>query len=1083
MSHHAECFRTWSFRRCFAIAVALPFLSLISGPEAQSGPGVEIASLATEKCLDVEGGSLSSGADVIQFTCNGSANQHWRVQESHVSGRFYLQNEKSGLCLDVRIGGPQDGTLQQYTCHYRGNQLFLIVRMLDTTAGVRLIAQHSSHCLDVPGGQGTDNLYIQQWPCHSGINQRWMYAEPGPYVYPLVVAPISRLDFLLEEGRTYVFELANLEFGETPVLHLWNSVFGDAAFNFGPSPSNLNVSRIEYTAPAGSGRRLYRLFVYARQSTGPGAAALTVFEDGRVLQTRENVTFGGTVVDVPDSSSDKPYGYQTALAPGDVTDTVLLALGAGGRMVAYDEDSAVGKAAGWVDSSSITQVVVGAYDGPGAAIFYVNDGFRDRDGDGLGYGLERELGTCDLQRVQARCREVYNLQDTDRDGLIDTAEVLGIEAAKPLHLPRWGASPVHKDVFVEVDYTTRYPRMPMAEADAEAIRDYFVVGGAADLKNPDGANGVSIHLDLGFDPQNPSNRTLMGDWGGSNAIPKDHADKLSFRVPERRNVFFHAVLDTGGTSLAVDSFAFSLQGGNARNRVRTFVHELGHVLNLEHEAGTGERPLGLNCSPIYSSIMNYASDAGFADGTEYPNVVLNPARLCEEEGLNGGDLSHLAKYAIPTSGTAVDWNRDGRIETCDRRVRARVNWFPFAGCATHVQGQYGEQQDEPPLVRGSSPSLARLGDRLFLFYLDESNRLRYISSLQSARWPESGCPLGFRESISGYAQCTEWSVSMSTPEAGRVAEIKVLIVDRVGDDGQLSNWLRTAIPGSRADEAPALGLLYEYPDGPVTQDGGRRLLVAVWPDEATRTLEAAHIDLARKPKEFLGRLPPKDAAGSSIRTNGAPTTLAFWGRDDGRSLKTNQTWMALADGGSRIRVYRYDPNSRRWQDKTASGFTNRPGDRIKRRMGFAFRPLLDAGGQMFEPLKGEFTLAYGATDAGAPLDRRDVGSIWISDVVSEARPPDQYLRFPSNLAGRFGHPWYGIGLRDQGGFDLYSDPAFPFLKGAAVRLDSRIAFLAYADGIFDLDFMTGSDFQVMRRGICFRLRDRDTQFCGPPDPF
>jgi Ricin-type beta-trefoil lectin domain-like len=608
-------------------ALATLFLNSVTATHAQVNSGVEIPSLATEKCLDVASASLSSGADVVQFTCNGSANQRWRVQPSHVLGRFYLQNERSGLCLDVRVGGPRDGTLQQYTCHYRANQLFLLPRVLDASGGVRLIAQHSSFCLDVPGGQDADGLNIQQWPCHLGSNQRWMHAEPGPYVYPLVVAPVSRLDFLLEGGRTYRFELANLRVGEAPVLHLWNSALGDVVFNFGPSPSNLSVSRIEHTVPAGSGRRLYRLFAYARQSTGPGAATLTVFEDGQVLQTRNNVAFGGTVVDVPDSSSDKPYGYQTALAPGGVTDTVLLALGAGGRMLAYDEDGAVGKAAGWTDSSSIMHVVVGAYDGPGAVTLHVNDGFRDRDGDGLGYGLEWELKTCDLQRVQERCRAVYNLQDTDRDGLTDAAEVLGIEAARPLHLARWGASPVHKDVFVEIDYTTRYPRMPMTEADAEAVRDYFAVGSAADLKNPDGTNGVAVHLDLGFEPQNAGNRTLMGNWGGSNAIPKDHPDEPSFRVPERRDVFFHGVLDTGGTGLVVDGFAFSLQGGPARNRVRTFVHELGHVLNLEHEGGTSEKPWGLNCSPIYPSIMSYAGDAGFAEGTTYRGLCVRPRSI------------------------------------------------------------------------------------------------------------------------------------------------------------------------------------------------------------------------------------------------------------------------------------------------------------------------------------------------------------------------------------------------------------------------------------------------------------------------
>jgi hypothetical protein len=37
------------------------------------------------------------------------------------------------------------------------------------------------------------------------------------------------------------------------------------------------------------------------------------------------------------------------------------------------------------------------------------------------------------------------------------------------------------------------------------------------------------------------------------------------------------------------------------------------------------------------------------------------------------------------------------------------------------------------------------------------------------------------------------------------------------------------------------------------------------------------------------------------------------------------------------------------------------------------------------------------------------------------------------------------------------------------QVKQQIAFLAYADGVFDLDFRVGSDFRVMERGICLRL--------------
>jgi hypothetical protein len=1076
---------------------------------AQPQNGVEILSLVTEKCLDVADASTASGASVNQVRCHGGANQRWSAYSSSVPGYIYFRNQKSNLCLDVRLGGPADGTLQQYTCHYRDNQLFRLESLGDAIGGVRIVARHSGKCLDVPAGQPIDGLAIQEWQCHAGINQRWLYAEPGPYRYPLVVSPIARLDFLLREGRSYVFEMRNLPVGGAPVLHLWSDRWGNAAFNTGPA--NAQVSLISYTVPIGRGG-VYRLFAHARQWTASGVGVLTVYEDGNVLQTRNNVPFGGTVVAPLPSSPAQPYRYETALAPGGIGDSYLLALDASGRLLGHDDDSGVGRAAHIAQLPGVARLVVSATDGTGAVTLHVNDAFRDRDGDMLGFGLERELGSCDVRGTSAQCGAVHNLQDTDRDGLTDAAETLGIEAAQPMYLPRWGASPTHKDVFVEVDYTTCYLRMPLTEADAQAVGEYFAIGPAADLKNPDGRNGVAVHLDLGFEPQNPANRTLLGNWGGSNLIPKDHLDKASFRRPERRNVFFHGILHTGGQAFGSDAFGFSLPntmgnceqgitvvGGNPRNNVRTLVHELGHTLNLEHEGGTSANRLGLNCSPIYPSIMNYAGEGGsgvwgqvgFALGNEYPGVTLNPARLCEATGLGGADLSHLAGFGLTTQGTAVDWNRDGVIQSCAQPVRARVNWYPPSGCATHVLGLHG--QDEATLAKGGSPSLAYLGGYVYLFYVDETGQLQYRWGRQGVQWPTSGCPHGFAGR--GDAPCTDWSAATATPETApvnsvrataaggrmyvtytepRSDSIRFLIAEGVNASGRLVNWLpKRDIPQSRAASAPALGLLYDQR----FQGGVIRLLVAMWPNSLTYQLEAAHVDLANSPTTFLRRASQQDGAGNPILTNGGPVTLAFWGRDDGSTAAANQTWMALADSSSLIRIYRYDLTATRWRDMTASVFPVRPTGEVDQRMGFAYRPLHDGGGQLLNPLKGEFMLAYGARNEGG------TGSVWISDVVDPARPPDQHLRFPRSLAGRLGHPWYGVALENEGGVDLFSAPSFPFLKGAVVRSDRRISFLAYADGIFDLEFKTGSDFQVMERGICFRLHDRNTEFCGPPNAF
>lgn len=1072
------------------LTVAFTAWGATSSAHAQSASAIEFISLATEKCLDVASGSLNSGADVNQYDCHGGDNQHWNIHSSSRPGYAYIRNAKSGLCLDIRAGGPRDGTLQQYRCHYGDNQLFYLQQIGDSIGGVRIIVRGSGKCLDVPGGSDQNSLTIQQWSCHMGTNQRWLYAEGIDYEYPLVASPISRLDFLLTAGRTYQFELSPLPAGGAPVMTLWSDTYGAVTFNNGPANPQLSI--INYRVPSGRSG-LYRLFVHSKQWTIPGTATLTIFENGRRIQTRNNVAFGGTMVQVPTSNWVRKYVYETAFTPGGSTDSYLLALDARGRMVGYDDDSGPGKAARIADVNYVSWVVVGTQDGTKNVTFYINDRFRDQDGDGLGYGLERELQTCDLPQAQPDCRNTHNLHDTDRDGLTDRAEVLGIEANPAMHLAAWGANPRHKDLFVEVDYTDLYPQMPLTEADAEAIRDYFLVGSSGDLQNPDGRDGVAVHLDMGVNPANSANRTLFGDWGGSNRIPQDHPDKRSFRQAEREDVFFHAILHTGGQASG-DGFGASLAGGSPRNNVRTFVHELGHTLNLEHEGGTGADPYGLNCSAIYPSIMNYVGqfssgpwgDVGFADGTEYPGVTLNPARLYEAAGLGGADVSHLAGFGIPTQGTSVDWNRDGVIEPNSRPVRARVNWLPSQGCGTHIMGRYA--QNEAVLTKGGSPSLAYTGNYLYLFYVSEEGKLVYTWGRQGTQYPESGCPHGQRGSADAEAKCTDWAPATTTVEQGSVTSVRafaannrlyvtytkpetgviqVLISTDMGTDGRVTGWQRTTIPNSQAVEAPALGIVYE------TRWGGQtvRLLQAIWPDTATKELRAAHVDLLNQPFGFTSRATPQDSSGNPLVTNGAPVTLTFWGEDRAGSPTVNQSWMALADSASRIRIYYYDAAIKQWHDRTNAVFPTRPTGEVEQRMGFAFRPLLDANGRTLHPLKGEFTLIYGARNEGG------VGTIWISDVVDQARPPQQALTFPRSLAGRFGHAWYGIATQNQGGFDLFASPTFPFLKGAAVISDRRIAFLAYADGTFDLTFRTGSDFAVMERGICNGLHDGNGSVC------
>lgn len=170
----------------------------------------------------------------------------------------------------------------------------------------------------------------------------------------------------------------------------------------------------------------------------------------------------------------------------------------------------------------------------GAAGIMVNDIAADTDGDGVGDLLEGTLGTCS---TTTGCG--YNAvhgRDTDRDGLSDGEEIWGLVgslagSSDDIALPRWGASPRKKDVFLELDWLTtlespvsgtnpfQWMRNNPGTIATGTLEDWvdlarapFLAAPSAHVRNPDGSNGVALHLDLGVQPLVLSNESKFGDW-------------------------------------------------------------------------------------------------------------------------------------------------------------------------------------------------------------------------------------------------------------------------------------------------------------------------------------------------------------------------------------------------------------------------------------------------------------------------------------------------------------------------------------------------------------------------------------------
>jgi hypothetical protein len=1075
------------------IAILTCFFGLSTG-SAQTSVGTEIVSLGTEKCLDVAGASAISGADVNQYRCHEGSNQKWTAHNAATPGYVYFVNQNSSLCLDVRIGGPKDGTLQQYTCHYRDNQLFRLEPRVDSVGGVRIIAKHSNDCLDVPGASNQDGLLIQQYPCHLGSNQRWVYTDRGPYRFPVTATPIGRRTLSLQEKKSYSFSLSNLTAGVVPVIHLWSQTRGNVT-PLGQVFLPGGAQTLNYSVPPGSGGS-FTLYVHARAGSSPGTAILTVRQDNTVVGLYPDFPVGGTTVDVPDSTAESQFRYQTAALPGGGNDTLILALDNLNYLQEFDYSRF--DHAPQITGARITQIVVASMDSINRpAVLYANDVFRDNDHDGLGYGLERELGTCDLRHAQPHCEGVFNTRDTDRDGIEDGVEVLGVEDGN-LAFPSWGANPLHKDLFVEADWTTEFDRTPLNQERIRRLQFHLAHGPAAHLDNPDGIDGIALHVDAGITPTDPTDRTLYGDWGGAGPVTLA-AWQASYPAPpagsfdSRRLPYFRQLLlvKAGGQN------GFGRFWYATGEDPDTIMHEFGHTLGLQHESvvpgPNGPVIHGLNCSPAYPSVMSYATPhATFLTGDDFPPEGINPSNLCETDGLGSGvpDLSFvtssLGGIPVESSTGRIDWNRDGAFSgTAPRgsasrcrpgeRVRAVINWG-YSGCDAHTQGSItlSPQTASPARSDGGEvlggPAIARVGPRLYVFYIKRNasggQQLFYQSA---AIGPKStaGCTDGFRVYTNGNSDpCMHFAgpflITPSETTGAPIVPARIALFS-LGDSLQValadtSGQIRTFMLSSSVLEAGRASqdafpepALRDTSGVAVTTDSDLSLVV-IGLDVATfpgtgRHLALYYVDRSGAVRwaskeygtaaAFTDRGVARDASATPLVTvPGDAPALASWTHLG--SLDDLEVVMVLQGQDARFKLYRYDRAHNRWSDITQAAFSQEAvqGPGHNQKIAFWFQPILDSNGDIIERGKGFFSILfrYGTGSLGAPA--WSTPSMWRSDNLSRLQPPAQNLSF--HVFQKFGNDWYAVRGNNYplglgGGFAVYSDETMPGLKAGLVN--------------------------------------------------
>ncbi|MBV1940745.1 RICIN domain-containing protein [Streptomyces sp. BV286] len=123
---------------------------------------------ASDKCLEVGGGSKADGAVVQMYTCNSSANQKWQIVNNA------LVNVNSGKCLDVKSSGTADGTvIQQWTCNQSGAQKW----EYSTRGTTRLYNTGTGKCLDMHTYANSQDAWT--WTCNGSDPQKFDIVPSG----------------------------------------------------------------------------------------------------------------------------------------------------------------------------------------------------------------------------------------------------------------------------------------------------------------------------------------------------------------------------------------------------------------------------------------------------------------------------------------------------------------------------------------------------------------------------------------------------------------------------------------------------------------------------------------------------------------------------------------------------------------------------------------------------------------------------------------------------------------------------------------------------------------------------------------
>ena len=936
------------------------------------------------------------------------------------------------------------------------------------------------------------------------------------------LSTVREYQLALAQGELVTIETANLSEGGDPVLHLLD--FNGPQIAVNDNGGGGAAARIVYRSDAD---KTVVVVVRSKSQASAGTADLLkndeVWKTGLTFAGWHN-SYPSLSAGEHLRTTQLPNGATGAhrlyilKADGLGIDLRVSGGGPGGAAATYLQ-------ADYTQRTVIASVASTAAEGN--ARLLQNDVFNDADFDGLGDGLEAALGTCSaLSGVvsvgggyEFDCSQAADPRDTDGDGISDGLEVFGlvvndqviandpvaqlaqitgpeVEYSLQTHinLPLWGADPRHKDLFIEVDFMQRSPSESEQRLQPEEARQFAAYYAdtldtpsplvdlyrAVSLLNPDGERGIHTHLDTGIAAETPEDATIYGDWGGFNAVPPVQKEDGSYtganpqtawqeNMHEARRGIFRYILayPSGGGQNPLGSFASS----GPMNSAWVLAHEFAHAMGLAHSGPPGVTgAVDPNCKPNYQSLLNYAfggsSDVGFSDGLGAP--PLNNVALTEWAAVPPGNTSYLEvlentfKYYVDRAHGHVDWNRDGEFAPEGTTVRAYANYRPGSGGCEFTR--YNQSYIDGA-ASYQSPAMARLGNRLYVFY-------SVLGSVYYTYSTDAGnCPEPSKEA------CATWS----DPEIAYMDAQGGVDVVRVGSGADAALLVVTIDVGGNIWERRL-----SLNDGNESWTDHRQIAGAATPVTGLSTGSAPSLSDLGYCKIFLAyrgadgnvrhnKLSCADGFISwrgeqqSLDQDGNPLAMAdFSSPGIGRAYLGEPglagLYGAFADSNGYIDLYAYDEENNRWLLTDLIEGTAGPVEG---------RPALQWTSENVDiDYPGKLYLMYAKhdrySDASFKTRDREVRMLMSYVKVEEQTDGTQAKTLKVGLNGPFDNVWlhaYGIDLFFEAGVDSNLQSVLSRSSGNPDH-SMKLNYRPKADGINDFVMTNYNDWEVLRIGLC-----------------